>query len=62
MANTPSKFGVGGWGVSCGGQSEVKVTEKEKWMEKKKTQIRQKKWLKKKPKKLVRLVLLASEL
>jgi hypothetical protein len=29
MGNTPPKFGVGGWGVRCGGQSAVKVTEKE---------------------------------
>jgi hypothetical protein len=28
MGNTPPKFGVGGWGVRCGGQSAVKVTEK----------------------------------
>jgi hypothetical protein len=36
MGNTPPKFGVGGWGVRCGGQSSVKVTEKENWEEKKK--------------------------
>ena len=34
MGNTPPKFGVGGWGVRCGGQSAVKVTEKENWEEK----------------------------
>jgi hypothetical protein len=36
MGNTPPKFGVGGWGVRCGGQSAVKVTEKENREEKKK--------------------------
>jgi hypothetical protein len=35
MGNTPPTFGVGGWGVRCGGQSAVKVTEKENWEEKK---------------------------
>jgi hypothetical protein len=34
MGNTPPKFGVGGWGVRCGGQSAVKVMEKENWEEK----------------------------
>ncbi len=29
MWNTPPKFGVGVWGVGCGGQSAVKVTEME---------------------------------
>ena len=29
MCNTPPKFGGRGWGVGCGGQSAVKVTENE---------------------------------
>jgi hypothetical protein len=36
MGITPPKFGVGAWGVRCGGQSAVKVTEKGNWEEKKK--------------------------
>ena len=47
MCNTPPKFGGGGWGVGCGGQSAVKVTENENGWRRKKTQIRQKEELEK---------------
>ena len=50
MCNTPPKFGGGGWGVGCGGQSAVKVTENENGWRRKKTQIRQKEELEKKKK------------
>ena len=43
MYNTPQKFGGGGWGVGCGGQSAVKLTENENGWRRKKTQILQKK-------------------
>ena len=43
MCNTPPKFGGGGCGVGCGGQSAVKVTENENGWRRKKTQILQKK-------------------
>ena len=48
MENTSPKFG--GWGLcaTCGRESEVKATETEKWMVKKKRKKRQKKGLKKK--------------
>jgi hypothetical protein len=41
------KFGGGVWGVGCGRQSAVKVTENENGWRRKKTQIRQKEELEK---------------
>ena len=36
MGNTPPKFGGGGWGMSCGGQSSVKASKVEPPEDKKK--------------------------
>ena len=47
MCNTPPKFGGGGWGVGCGGQSAVKVTENEN-EEKKHKYDKKRSWKKKK--------------
>jgi hypothetical protein len=47
MCNTPPKFGGGVWGVGCGRQNAVKVTENENGWRRKKTQIRQKEELEK---------------